>query len=175
MLVYLSMIEEREERSKFEIVYDRYRALMFRRARQILQNDWDAEDAVHEAFVRVAKNISKISDPECPKTRAFVVIIVERIAINEYHRRRRRGTLPVEEELLPGGGTELPETGGGVAQAIAALPPRDRELLLLKHWHGFSDREIGELLSMKPATVSRALQRAKERLRANLKDEGVEV
>ena len=75
---------------------------MFYRAKQILGDDRDAEDAVHEAFVRVANHIEKISDPECPKTRALVVIMVERISINEYNRKKRRGRLPLAEELLPG-------------------------------------------------------------------------
>lgn len=59
MLVYLAMIEGPEERSKFEQIYEKYRALMFYRAKQILRDDRDAEDAVHEAFVRVANHIEK--------------------------------------------------------------------------------------------------------------------
>ena len=35
MLIYLAMIEGPEERSKFEQIYEKYRALMFYRARQI--------------------------------------------------------------------------------------------------------------------------------------------
>lgn len=70
---------------------------------------------------------------------------------------------------------EGPEEGDAVARAIAALPDRDRELILLKHWQGFSDREIAGLMGMKPGAVSRALQRAKEKLRERLREEGIEV
>ena len=48
-------------------------------------------------------------------------------------------------------------------------------MILLKHWQGFSDREIAGLLGMKPGAVSRALQRAKEKLRERLREEGIEV
>lgn len=176
MLVYLAMIDGPEDRSKFERVYERYKNLMFYRARQILGDDRDAEDAVHEAFVRIANHIEKISGPECPKTRALVVIIVERISINLYNRRKRRGSLPLAEEILSGGDLEgeLAE-GSAVARAMAALPPRYRELILLKHWQGYSDREIAALLGMTQGNVARTLQRAKEKLRKALKDEGVEV
>ena len=176
MLIYLSMIQGAEDRSKFERIYEQYRDLMYWRASQILGAGQDAEDAVHEAFVRIANHISKISDPECPKTRALVVIIVERIAINEYRRRRRRGALPLEERLP--GGEDLEAAfaqGSAVARAIAALPQRYRELILLKHWQGYSDREIAVLLGMTQGNVARTLQRAKEKLRETLKDEGVEV
>lgn len=67
MLVYLAMIEGPEERSKFEQIYEKYRALMFYRAKQILRDDRDAEDAVHEAFVRVANHIEKNFRPGVSK------------------------------------------------------------------------------------------------------------
>lgn len=178
VLVYLSMIESPEDRNKFEIVYEQYKNLMYYVAYRILREERDAEDAVHNAFGRIAEHIEKISEPVCPKTRAFVVLIVERTAINEYNRQRRRRGLPLEEEALGAAGAwapEGPEEGDAVARAIAALPARDRELILLKHWQGFSDREIARLLGMKPGAVSRALQRAKEKLRERLREEGIEV
>lgn len=173
VLVYLSMIEGPEDRNKFEIIYEQYKNLMYYVAYRILREERDAEDAVHNAFVRIAEHIEKISEPVCPKTRAFVVLIVERTAINEYNRQHRRRGLPLEEEAL--GAPEGPEEGDAVARAIAALPDRDRELILLKHWQGFSDREIAGLMGMKPGAVSRALQRAKEKLRERLREEGIEV
>ena len=168
MLVYLSMIEGPEDRNKFEIVYEQYKNLMYYVAYRILREERDEEDA----------HIEKISEPVCPKTRAFVVLIVERTAINEYNRQRRLRGLPLEEEALGASGAwapEGPEEGDAVARAIAALPARDRELILLKHWQGFSDREIARLLGMKPGAVSRALQRAKEKLSERLREEVIEV
>ena len=178
VLVYLSMIEGPEDRNKFEIIYEQYKNLMYYVAYRILREERDAEDAVHNAFVRIAEHIEKISEPVCPKTRAFVVLIVERTAINEYNRQHRRRGLPLEEEALGASGAwapEGPEEGDAVARAIAALPDRERELILLKHWQGFSDREIAGLMGMKPGAVSRALQRAKEKLRERLREEGIEV
>lgn len=71
MLVYLSMIEGPEDRNKFEIVYEQYKNLMYYVAYRILREERDAEDAVHNAFVRIAEHIEKISEPVCPKTRAL--------------------------------------------------------------------------------------------------------
>ena len=50
MLIYLQMIDTPEERSKFELLYREYRGLMFHVANRILENDQDAEDAVHQAL-----------------------------------------------------------------------------------------------------------------------------
>ena len=99
-MLYLQMLPSPSEKDKFEQLYTLYRGLMFYVARRILPGEADAEDAVHNAFVRIAEHIEKISEPVCPKTRAFVVLIVERTAINEYNRQRRRRGLPLEEEAL---------------------------------------------------------------------------
>ena len=60
MLVYLSMIESESDKSLFEQLYIRYKGLMYHIAYRILQNREDAEDAVHQAFVSIAKNIKKL-------------------------------------------------------------------------------------------------------------------
>lgn len=130
MLVYLSMIEGPEDRNKFEIVYEQYKNLMYYVAYRILREERDAEDAVHNAFVRIAEHIEKISEPVCPKTRAFVVLIVERTAINEYNRQRRRRGLPLEEEALGASGAwapEGPEEGDAVSRALQRAKEKLRE------------------------------------------------
>lgn len=73
MMIYLQTIDTAEDRSKFEQLYEQYKQLMFYTAFQILKRPQDAEDAVHHAFLSIAENISKISDSDCPKTRAYIV------------------------------------------------------------------------------------------------------
>lgn len=51
MLVYLQMIETEEDRHKFEIIYRAYRDELFTLANRILNNEHDAEDAVHYGFL----------------------------------------------------------------------------------------------------------------------------
>ena len=60
MMIYLQMIDTPEDRSKFEQLYLEYRGLMFHVANKILRNEQDAEDMVHQAFLKVAENIEKI-------------------------------------------------------------------------------------------------------------------
>lgn len=54
MMIYLQMIDTPEDRSKFEFLYMEYRGLMFHVANKILHNEQDAEDTVHQAFLKVA-------------------------------------------------------------------------------------------------------------------------
>ena len=71
--------------------------------------------------------------------------------------------------------TEPVEEKESVRQAIAHLPDRYRELILLKYYQGFSDREIAKMLDMTPGNVARTVQRAKQKLRENLEQEGIKT
>jgi len=57
-----------------------------------------------------------------------------------------------------------------VQQALRRLPPRDAELLILKHAEGYGARELAERLGVAVATVETRLHRARHRLRAELAD-----
>ncbi|OJT86126.1 RNA polymerase subunit sigma-24, partial [Clostridioides difficile] len=52
MLIYLAIIDSKEERIKFEEIYIKYKKLMFYVANQILKDDVLAEDAVHSSFLK---------------------------------------------------------------------------------------------------------------------------
>lgn len=86
--MYLSLVDTPEEKDKFTEIYEQYRVLMFFYARRILGDDKLAEDAVQEAFFRIAKNIKKISEVKCDKTKHFVVIIVESAAKDIYRKEK---------------------------------------------------------------------------------------
>lgn len=53
--MYMSFIDSEDDREKFEIIYHEYRKRMVSVAYSILHNSEDAEDAVHETFIRIAK------------------------------------------------------------------------------------------------------------------------
>ena len=59
MLLYLQTIESPKDKIKFEQIYLKYRRYMFQVASEILQNNQDAEDAVHNAFLSVSRYNSK--------------------------------------------------------------------------------------------------------------------
>lgn len=92
MLIYLSMTASDADKTKFEIIYNEYRDLMFFVANKILNNQQDSEDVIHQAFIKIIDVLEKIDEPKCPKTRGLVVTIVERKAIDLY--REKNEVLP---------------------------------------------------------------------------------
>lgn len=74
MLIYLALIETEEEKRKFERIYTDYRQTMYFAAYRILQNVHTAEDAVHQAFLRVIDHLDKIDEKTVTKRGAFSLL-----------------------------------------------------------------------------------------------------
>lgn len=172
MILYLAVIESPRDLYTFRQIYEAYYPRMLTVALGILQNRRDAEDAVHEAFVKLIDNLEKISAPVCPQTEGYVVTIVENTAIDLYRRKRRRASVPLDEAYIGEQADPVNEAAAvsGVDAAIAALPELYREPLLLKYDMGYSTEEIARLLAVKPETIKKRIQRAKAQLEALLKE-----
>lgn len=171
MIVYLQTIENDEDKRKFERIYMKYRNLMFYVARKILNNQLDAEDAVHQAFVSIIENLDKILDVDCPKTRSYIVIIVERKAIDLIRKNEKVVSM---ESIDDANGIEISLSDDDcISNAFAKLPARYREVLLLHYDNGYSTKEIAQIFQMKRSTVQKVLWRAKNALQEILDKEGV--
>lgn len=165
-----------EEHVKIEKIVQTYGKLMFHVANAVLHNEHDAEDAVQQALIAIYQNISKISDIECPKSRSFIVTIVERKAIDLYRAKQRGASVSLEEEYIHVPAVTHDDTlsdRSELARAMAALPARYREVLFLKYDHGYSDREIAAMLDMTAANVRKTVQRAKKKLETMLTERGL--
>lgn len=173
MLIYLQMIDDQADKSKFEQLYTLYRQSMFYVANKILCNEFDAEDAVHQAFLSIIKNIRRISEPDCVRTKTYVITIAEHCAIDIYRAKTRKVTVPLDEDVL-GLQFEPPHTSD-LADAIAKLPARYRHIILLKYDCGYSNREIAKILGLSYEGVHSLDQRAKSKLKTILEDEGITI
>lgn len=169
MLMYLSMIETPDDKVKFERIYNRYRNLMYHVAYKVLSNHYDAEDAVHQAFVAIIRHLEKISDIDCPETRSFIVLITERKAIDLIRTSHSEKVIPLNEDLI---GIEIPAPGDhGLADALAKLPAHYREVLLLRFDNGYSTKELAQMLGMTESGVRKLIGRAKNALGRILEEE----
>lgn len=82
---YLALLDTAEDKSRFEELYLTYRQDMYKTAFAILRSPQSAEDAVHEAFMIVIGKLNKISEINCPQTRAYLIIIVKNLALKMYN------------------------------------------------------------------------------------------
>ncbi|HXP21309.1 MAG TPA: SigE family RNA polymerase sigma factor [Streptosporangiaceae bacterium] len=133
-----------------------------------LVGDWDlAEQLAQEAYLRLWRRWRWITDPQAaPAYLQRTVVNLSRETI------RRRVT---ERRVLNAGGTERPATTDPDAAAlielraaVAALPARKRECIVLRYLLGLSEAETAGLLNISVGTVKsqthKGLRQLKERL-----------
>ncbi len=169
MLIYALTIVKPADRPKLERLYLEYRSVMFCAANEILHNEHEAEDAVQQAFMKIAENLDKVPDELSNKTKAFVVTIAENTAIDRYRKLKRHGDCELCEEAC---GIEA-NSADELVSCILKLPARYRQFILLKYYHGYSTREIAKLLGMSSAAASKTAQRAKQRLEQLCREAGL--
>ncbi|MBQ3009117.1 MAG: sigma-70 family RNA polymerase sigma factor [Oscillospiraceae bacterium] len=178
MLIYLSMLDTAEEKSKFEQLYNRYRFTMLHTANSILQDISLSEDAVHDAFIRIAKNMNKLGAVESMQTKGFVVIVVKNVALTMA--KRRSSTFFMEDEAaflnIPDNASEDIFSKAGfesIVSQIVSLPDIYKEVMYLYLVNEMKIKEISSLLRLPEETVKKRLQRGRKLLIANLQKEGI--
>jgi RNA polymerase sigma-70 factor (ECF subfamily) len=137
-----------------------------------------AEDVTALAFERLYRARGRL-DPRRGTPRAFLFTIARNAALDEL-RRRSRHRAPVEpvevDDRRAGEELEQVERRVAVASALAALPLRDRELVLLKFHGQLSNSELARALGISETNAGSRLHRSLQRLRAEWPDqEGMEV
>jgi RNA polymerase sigma-70 factor (sigma-E family) len=133
----------------------------------------EAEDLVHEAFVRVVGRLQHLRTPD-----AFDAYLV-RAVINLHTSRMRR--LRVErrylarEGLRPSDAVEPHDVGerDRIWRALDRLPKRQRAAVVLRYAEDRSERETADLLRCSLSAVKSLTARALDTLRAELRgDDG---
>lgn len=175
------LIENEDDRTFLENVYTRYHRLMYAQALQILKRSEAAEDAVSDSMLALTKKVDLLRTFECNKLRSYVVITVKHTAINQLNRGKREkidGGVTIEE-LAGGERTDsrlLSQAGvEDVKNAIRALPPREKDVMLMKYFREMTDEEIARETGLRAVSVRVHVSRARKHLAQLLAERGEKV
>ncbi|GAC1331188.1 MAG: RNA polymerase sigma factor RpoE [Candidatus Dormibacteria bacterium] len=130
-----------------------------------------AEDCTQEAFLKAFQAWGKWKEDAPPQA------WVHRIAINTAASYRRRQRLREVGEIVrrlgrpPEADPTEPDLGPDMVRELGKLPPKLSSAIVLRHLHGYSNREIGTILGVPESTVASRLAEAKKILRARLRED----
>lgn len=175
-----------QERRQDEDDFTRYvlpeLEVLARAAFSITRNTADAEDLVQETLLCAYRAIDRF-DGAHPRAWLFTIM---RNAESKRHRRRRpqllRDADPAEriDATDPRGGVASPEDvvvgaefDAVVAQCLASLPERHRQVVELIDIDGLSYAEAAEVIGVPVGTVMSRLHRARVRIRQRLSAAGL--
>ena len=135
----------------------------------VLRDHAAAEDCAQEAFVRAYRSWSDWK-PDAP-AEAWL----HRIALNVAFSHQRWHRLREVGEVVRRLGTPKPDTQStdlgersALLDALRRLPADQAATIILRHHHGYTNREIAIALGVPESTVASRLAAAKQRLRQEL-------
>ncbi|MGZ4129671.1 MAG: sigma-70 family RNA polymerase sigma factor [Actinomycetota bacterium] len=166
------------DREAFEELYRRYSASAYGLAVRVLGQDAIAQEVVHDAFLALWR-APEAYDPGRGSFRSFFLSLVHHRAVDAVRREerlRRRSERasnlePLEDEDVAEKVVEttyLRSRRGEIRQALATLPPDQRQVIELAYFDGYTQARIADVLEIPLGTVKTRTLAAMRRLRRAL-------
>ena len=157
-MILLTITDDPKDRTKFCILYEKYRYLLHKVAMEVLHDRYLAEDAVQSAFIKIADNIAKVGEIDSRQTKSYLIVIAKNAAIDISRKRKRQMKREINadeigEEKLPAVCMES-DLENGVLDILKNLPEKYRDVFLLKY-------SAEKVCGIKEATVRQRIARGK--------------
>ena len=170
LVYYLQMLDTPEEKVQFEQIYQEYRGLMYHVADGILHNRQDAEDAVHNSFLKIIKRFSKFQNTPQKDLAPQITVIARNEAISLL--RKKRDVAPLEDWDTATETSETVSDYHALVDSFTRLPQTYRAVMEMKLLLGYSDGEIAAELGLSKTAVSTRIGRGRQLLRNIVEREG---
>lgn len=170
-------------------LYQKYKSLLFQKAGTYTKDPYAQEDIVQESLLRLMKYIPKLQTLDAAALTAYLTLTVRSTALNYFQDERRDSLnavplpddydlqecvrldspvqLSLEEQVLKGQRDE------DLHNAIGRLSERDQLLLTGKYFLELDNRELADILGVKPSGMRVLLFRARNRALKELIKEGI--
>lgn len=175
----------RGEEAAVRVIVRQNNRRLFRVARSILKDDWEAEDAVQEAYVRGFSNLAEFEGRSSLTTWLARIVVNE--ALGRLRKRRPAADFADVERGAADNGQLVPfplaapqldperamaqsQLNNLLEKAIDALPDVYRVVLVARVIEEMSVEETAALFNLEPATVKTRLHRARALLRHALEE-----
>ena len=167
----------RGDEAAFLLLYERHRTPVFRFACRMLGSASAAEDVTQECFLSILRRPEAFR-AERASLRTYLCAIARHLALKNL-RKRGQETLVDDPPEVAGGASAVPgadplrsvveaEEAEAVRAAVLALPPLQREAVVLFEYQEMSLADVAAVCDTDVGTVKSRLYRARERLRRTL-------
>ena len=175
LLMCLALIDGEDRKALFEEFFHRYQLRLYCVALNILQNQALAEEAVQEAFLRIARQFEKfleIYENNCREIGPWAVTIVKNVSLDILKKEGRSGELSETWDPPAPEDTEKAEGYRRLVALIRSMPEKYRRVLELRFVCEYSTKEIARDLGISPAAAEKRIQRGRTMLIEKLREEG---
>ena len=164
----------RGDQAAFLLLYEKHRTAVFRFAYRLLGEVAIAEDITHDCFLSLMRKPGNF-DPDLASLRTYLYSAARNLAMKAFRSQGRETALDDLSEYPAAPRREGPlrrlleqELVAKVREAVADLPPLQREALVLFEYEGLPLNEIAIVAGTDVGAVKSRLHRARGRLRNQL-------
>lgn len=177
LLFYLSAIQDEDGKKTFEYYYETYHRQMFQMAYSVLHNTSDAEDAVHNAFLGIVKNVTVLLQASEDKGKCYCIKAAKNAALNILRKRKSQAEDVCIDDMYDIADEHAFEdmidkvSYEEILSAIKSLDDIYRDTFYMHYVMDMSVKQIAITLDRKVSTVKQQLVRGKKQLMAMLSEE----
>ena len=156
--ICLAMLENPEDKSRFEEFYHKYYGLVYLIAKDHLKRKELAEDCAQEVMLRFAKDFHNITqDLDDKKFKNYVRVVAKGVSIDIYRKEKKHIDNIADEDISEFKNLSIEEFDRCdiylLEQAVSAMPEEYRYVFYLKYFYQYSGREISQKLGITEMAV----------------------
>ncbi len=160
----IQQLRNGNERAR-NVFYKQYRTKLYHYCYHLVGNHSDAEDTVHETFIRIFNGIDNLHSSAAFRSWVYTIARNESLQLI---RKKRPVTLADRVEIPENESIEQQIESDDITRIVKseiyALKPKYREIILLREYHHLSYEEIADVLKTNESTVKARLFRARKKL-----------
>ncbi|MCM1298567.1 MAG: sigma-70 family RNA polymerase sigma factor [Firmicutes bacterium] len=169
----VSMLKDDEQRNDLAVFYEQYKKRFFGIAYSKLHNSEEAEDAIQEAFLRVADNPAKFFNMPNKEQLWFVDGIVRHISVDKFNKNNKlevistediRGDV-IDDRVSPEERYITSESVSELVQFVLTLPESQRQALFMYIHQKLSYSEISQILGISEELARKRVSNARKAIK----------
>lgn len=155
----------------FRELYQQTSGVVYGFAMSILRNKHDAEDVMHDAFIRIYT--SAVTYRPSGNPMAWILTIVRNLCYNKIRAGKVCEDLSEYDDLAgPADDTEAALDRMVLEKVMSILDVEERQIVVLHAMTGFKHREIAEILELPTGTITSKYNRALKKMKKEMEGKG---
>ncbi len=176
--LHMAIIDNDDEKQKFESLYNKHKNMLYSVAFAILQDCALSEDAVHETFLSLARNMGKISERSDNEIKNYLIVIARNAALKIYNKNKNEICTEDDNETIPDisdvqTDIENRDLQKRLFNMVKSMDKCYGDVLMLKYFYDLSLKDIAKSLGITVNNVKIRLHRGKNMLKEQLLKEGI--
>ena len=154
---------------ELEQIFDQMSASLLGYLKTMLLDEHLAEDVLQNVFIKIFKAV--MSDYKIKNLKAFIFTVARNEANRERHKNKKISYISLAGQVFIYNSNKIKDQElSNLQEALLSLPVKQREVVYLKIYAGFSYPEIGQCMDISENTAASRFRYAMEKMRSFLED-----